>query len=221
MSQDEIEFDGEYLNGSEWNGKIKEQGTNYIKEGEYKNGKFSGKVKRKNIKGEFYETIYLNGIVWTGFKIDKDDFLESQNKVYNEYLNGRIWKGKGIELYPDNKKLFEGEYDKGKKIKGKEYYEDGKLKFEGEYINGQYYNGKGYSVSGEVYEIKEGKNIPEDFSKYGIKYEGEYLNGEKNGKGKEYYKQKLIFEGEFLEGKRNGKGKNIMIMVILNLKENI
>ena len=28
-------------------------------------------------------------------------------------------------------------------------------------------------------------------------FEGEYLNGEKNGKGKEYDKGKLIFEGEY------------------------
>ena len=33
------------------------------------------------------------------------------------------------------------------------------------------------------------------------------INGDKNGKRKEYYKEKLIYEGEFLEGKRNGHGK--------------
>ena len=50
--------------------------------------------------------------------------------------------------------------------------------------------------------------------KYGnIKFKGEYLNGKRNGKGKEYYKGKLIFEGEYLNGKRwkgkafNHKGK--------------
>jgi antitoxin component YwqK of YwqJK toxin-antitoxin module len=32
--------------------------------------------------------------------------------------------------------------------------------------------------------------------------------GERNGKGKEYYKDgTLKFEGEYLNGKRNGKGK--------------
>ena len=34
-----------------------------------------------------------------------------------------------------------------------------------------------------------------------------YLNGERNGKGKEYDKGKLIFEGEYLNGERHGKGK--------------
>ena len=27
-------------------------------------------------------------------------------------------------------------------------------------------------------------------------FEGKYINGERNGKGKEYYKNVLIFEGE-------------------------
>ena len=41
-------------------------------------------------------------------------------------------------------------------------------------------------------------------------FEGEYLNGERNGKGKEYYKNgNLKFEGDFLKGKRNGKEKKI------------
>ena len=35
-------------------------------------------------------------------------------------------------------------------------------------------------------------------------FEGEYLNGKRwNGKGKEYYNNKLIFEGEYLNGERN------------------
>ena len=34
-------------------------------------------------------------------------------------------------------------------------------------------------------------------------FEGEYLNGQRNGKGKEYDKnRKLLFEGEYLNGER-------------------
>jgi len=33
------------------------------------------------------------------------------------------------------------------------------------------------------------------------------MNGKRNGKGKEYYNDKLIYEGEYKNGKRNGKGK--------------
>ena len=70
-----------------------------------------------------------------------------------EYLNGKIWNGKG---YDRNEKLifeteegiyikefdndghlcFEGEYLNGERNgKGKEYYHNGKLEFEGEYLN--------------------------------------------------------------------------------------
>ena len=38
-------------------------------------------------------------------------------------------------------------------------------------------------------------------------FEGEYKNGIKNGKGKEYEKNKLLFEEEYKNGLRNGKGK--------------
>ena len=39
-------------------------------------------------------------------------------------------------------------------------------------------------------------------------FEGEYLNGQRNGKGKEYWRNnRMIFEGKYLNGKRNGKGR--------------
>ena len=39
-------------------------------------------------------------------------------------------------------------------------------------------------------------------------FEGDYLKGKRNGKGKQYnFDGALIFEGEYLNGKRNGKGK--------------
>ena len=43
-----------------------------------------------------------------------------------------------------------------------------------------------------------------------IIFEGEYLKGKKNGKGIEYYEDKIHtikYEGEYLNGKRNGNGK--------------
>ena len=41
-------------------------------------------------------------------------------------------------------------------------------------------------------------------------YEGEYKNGQRNGKGKEYYKNGeglILFEGNYLNGKRHGEGE--------------
>ena len=126
ISDNNIEFNGEYLDNIEWKGILKENEPNYKVEGKYKNYKFSGKVKEKNRNGEFSENIYLNGKFWTGMKLENYDYYcspKSDDGLFiGEYLNGRKWKGKGKELYPDRKIFFEGEYDKGKKLKGKEYY---------------------------------------------------------------------------------------------------
>ena len=57
--------------------------------------------------------------------------------------------------------------------------------------------------------MKKGKGFKKEYSSKGqLKFEGEYLNGKRNGKGKEFKRDKLIFEGEYLDGKRNGKGKD-------------
>ena len=91
------------------------------------------------------------------------------------------------------------------KIKGKDYI-NGKLVYEGEYIydDGIYknvkYNGKSYDeTSCLLYVI---------------------FNG--NGKVREYYHDgTLLFEGEYKNGRRNGKEKNLIIKVIMNMKENL
>ena len=73
-----------------------------------------------------------------------------------EYLKGKKWNGKGIningniefEIKNGNGKVkeynfvdqleFEGEYLDGKRnVKGKEYNYDSELEFEGEYLNGR------------------------------------------------------------------------------------
>ena len=47
-------------------------------------------------------------------------------------------------------------------------------------------------------------------------FEGEYLNGERwNGKGKEYFNDKLDFEGEYLNGKRSGKAKEYLDGILI------
>ena len=83
-------------------------------------------------------------------------------------------KGKEYNGYSD-KVLYEGEYIKGKRNgKGKEYNEEGILIFEGEFFNNKWLNGKEYNKYGE------------------LTFEGEFLNGLRNGKGKEFYDNKLI-----------------------------
>ena len=50
-----------------------------------------------------------------------------------------------------------------------------------------------------------------------LKFEGEYVNGERNGKGKEYFKNELIFEGEYLNEK-NGTVNIIIMRIMKNMK---
>ena len=51
-----------------------------------------------------------------------DLYFNGQLISSGEYLNGKIWKGKGKE-YNNNRLYFEGEYLNGKRHgKGKEYY---------------------------------------------------------------------------------------------------
>ena len=119
-----------------------------------------------------------------------------------EYLNGKRWNGKGIEYYPNDKEIFIGGYEDGLRSFGNEYYEDEKIKYEGLYLDGKYYTGKLYSkLGGKIYEIYEGKDIPEEFYEnvdYEIKYEDTNLTEEKNRKGKEYFKQKLTIPNLYL-----------------------
>ena len=132
-------------------------------------------------------------------------------KFEGEYLNGKK-NGKGKEYFPQYGKhlKFEGEYLNGKKNgEGKEYNEEGNLKFEGEYLNGKRWNGKGFDGNNKiVYELKNGNGIIKEYEYnslyrgyedrgYIIVFEGLYLKGEKNGMGKEYYKNgRLKFEGD-------------------------
>ena len=54
---------------------------------------------------------------------------------------------------------------------------------------------------------RNGKGIEYYYDRI-TKFEGEYLKGKRHGKGKEYYyNEKLIYEGEYLNGERHGKGK--------------
>ena len=139
-------------------------------------------------------------------RINKNNFLLFDG----EYINGEK-NGKGKEYSRLGKLIFEGEYLNGKKNgKGKEYY-DNKLIFNGEYLNGRKWNGIIKDKNNNIYELKNGKGYLEINITAYIFYIGEYINGLINGKGKEYYDNKLIFEGEYLNGKRSGKGKEYYI----------
>jgi antitoxin component YwqK of YwqJK toxin-antitoxin module len=82
-----IKFEGDYLNGKKWNGKIYDYYG--IKVYGLKNGK--GKIREYYDNGKFkFEGEYLNGLRnGKGAEYFKNGKLKCEGK----YLNGRIWNG--------------------------------------------------------------------------------------------------------------------------------
>ena len=232
-----LEYEGEYLYDRKWNGKGYDENGNVIYEiingkgkcreynlgdelifeGEYLNGKRSGKGKEYNHHNGnlilIFEGEYLNGGRNKGKEYDVDD---GEIIFEGEYLDGKKWNGKGKEYFYYNHQLtFDGEYLNGKRWKGKMYNYDSNcyLSFEGELLNG-YKHGKGKEYNegkllfeGEYLNGKRWNGKITDYDFYGnLIFESEILEG--NGKGKEYYNGELLFEGEYLNGERwNGKVK--------------
>ena len=135
------------------------------------------------------EIIHYNKMLQNNLNINLNNYRS---------LTGKYLKYETIvKEYVGDKLEYEGEYLNGKRNgKGKEY-DRGKLIFEGEYINGKKWNGKVFDNNNLIYELKEGKGYIKQYDNDGkLKYECEYLNGELNGKGKEFYYDKLKNEGK-------------------------
>ena len=171
---DQINFEGEYLNGKR-NGKGKEYyGNGQIKfEGEYLNDKrWNGKVYDPS-NNQVYELKNGKGFL--------KEYMFDKLSFEGEYVNGER-NGKGKDYFC-GELIFEGEYLNGKRNgKGKEYEGYNKLKFEGEYLEGR--------------KIGKGKEYYGWCNK--LKFEGEYLYDFKL-KGKYYLYQQLEYEGEYFE----------------------
>ena len=218
-SNNRLLSEGEYLNGKKWNEKGYDNEGNVLSE--IKNGEknFEIKIKDYNEIKIIYENNYLNK---KGYKKGKE-YNNSNELLYEgEFLNGER-NGKGKEYDYDGSLIYEGEFLDGiKNGKGKKYYE-GKLKFEGEFKNGEIWNGYGIDglfegefKNGKIYNtkpnskngiVKNGEGYVKIFDRSNdLIFEGEYKNGEKNGKGKEYFNNRLEFEGEFKNGEKV-KGK--------------
>ena len=137
-----LKFEGEYKNGQR-NGKGKEydKNNNVIFEGEYLNGhKWNGKGcnEKGNIIYEINNGI-SNGDV-------KEDIYNDNLLFEGEYLNGkRHGIGKVYDYYYIDHQIYEGKYKEGKRNgNGREYNNEGKLIFEGEYLEGHKRKGKEY-----------------------------------------------------------------------------
>ena len=227
FQDNELFFEGEYLNGKVWNGKGTLNNHQYTIE----NGNLS--IKEYNNEGLLIFSLeYLRGE-----KNGKWKQSDNNGKLIfeTEYLKGKK-NGKSIEYNDFGQLVFDGEYTNNRKSKGKEYL-GGKLNYEGEYFYGLYWNGKGYDENGNLlYEVNNGiGNIREYFYPYANHFIiiTEYIHGKINEKIKlynfnrvllyeliivkdtkiviikEYDKNngKLFSEGEYLDGKKKGKFK--------------
>ena len=174
-------FINSYISGEIKNGKgyIKQYDSNNIVifEGEFINGEKNGFGKEyNNTRTLIFEGRYLDGMK-NGNGIEYH--YNKKIKFQGEYKLGKIWNGKGYDIYGN----LSYEIKNGKGFV-KEYNNVGNLDFEGEYINGER-NGKG----------KEYNLISN------LEYEGEYINNKRNGVGKEYdIRGNLIYFGEYING---------------------
>ena len=105
---DELIFEGEYLNGKR-NGKGKEyKSGNLIFEGEYLNGKRNGKGKEYFLGKLLFEGEYLNN-----HKLSEQKNNEEHKIIYESNFINR----KGKEYDNNGNLIFEGEFLNGKRIK--------------------------------------------------------------------------------------------------------
>ena len=124
-------FDGDYLNGKQWNGFIKEYCpySNLIFKGTIRNG------ERNGYGQEFEDT----KVIFSG-----------------QYKNGKR-NGKGVEKKANGLLIFDGTYINDHKKEGK-YYIKGILEFEGTFLFDHKWKGKGYDKDKTmIYELKNGK----------------------------------------------------------------
>ena len=189
-------FEGEYLNGKEWNGKLHDE--NDVIECEIKNGNWTFNYDKSD------SVFRLKGKYAYGSFIGKFEMFSDNSKslllMEVEYLT--FWKLRNFD--EDGILTFENEYLNGYQRRGKEYNE-GILEYEGDYLYDRKWNGKGYDKNGNIiYELINGNGkVLEYDEERTLKFKGEYLNGKRNGKGREYnYHGQIIFEGEYLNGKR-------------------
>ena len=163
-------FDGEYLKGKRWSGKVKEYDKNnkLIFEGEYLNGEKNGECKEY----DEHNNLMLEYVFFHGKKCFGYDykylycFGHYSLSSSQDYIYGNVNK-----KYKYNQEIFKGEYK-----------------------NGKPWNGNGYDNKNKVkYELKNGTRREYDENNK-LTYEGDYLDKYRHGRCKEYKNGELIFD---------------------------
>jgi len=196
-----IQFEGEYINGKRWNGKV------YDFNGNEEFELMFGEIKQKYdiITIENYNIIFwldcnykhvcISGTINGSFKnIDNRMFKECKygELIFEGELIKKERNGKGKEYFFDEL-IYEGEYMDGKRYGfGKEYYINNRIKYEGEFKNGNF----------------DGKGKEYDF--FGrLIFEGEYVNNKRwNGiiykySSNNFSKYKYLIPSKFFSKYKN------------------
>ena len=194
---EELDYDGDILNG-QYNG----HGTLYEKGKYEKRGKYSD-FKYLRYIGDFTNDRY-NGYG----KLFVDNFSGKYLFYEGNFENGSF-NGNG-KIYYQNKQIFyDGQFKNNQKNgKGVEYYKNGNIKTEGDFVNNLCIGGIYYSPDGKkLYEGEFKNGIPKESEKIIIYenncnklYEGEIHDGNYEGLGIEYcpiIKDKITFKGNF------------------------
>lgn len=164
-----------------WGRELRHNGD--VLEGKFENGEVNGKGIFRNLKGNTYIGDFISSKKNGNGELNTDKF-HYIGKFKNNQLCG---KGK-IEFFKDGHN-YDGEFrDNEINGKGVFHWKNGDV-YEGEMKNGKM-NGKG-------------KYIYSD----GQIYEGFYVDGVKQGYGKIIYQNNRYYEGEFKNGLPDGHGK--------------
>ena len=163
----------------------------------------TGKLTFKN--GDIYEGDFRNGK-----RTGKGIFYWKDGNVYKgDFVNGKR-SGKGILRFVDGY-VYEGEFLDGKRSgKGVFRFVNGDT-YEGDFVNDEM-TGKGilHFSDGDVYvgDFIDGDRTGKGILRFanGDVYEGDFIDDERTGKGILRFANGDVYEGDFVDDERIGKG---------------
>eukprot|EP01091_Cochliopodium_minus_P008760 TRINITY_DN2038_c0_g1_i1.p1 TRINITY_DN2038_c0_g1~~TRINITY_DN2038_c0_g1_i1.p1 ORF type:complete len:1330 (-),score=374.41 TRINITY_DN2038_c0_g1_i1:37-3537(-) len=225
-------WEGEWMEGKEWNGQGITENNEFTFFGEYVEGKLHGHGKKFAKIGELiWEGDYRDGVEWSGSGSCQWTSRYGNVFKYKGMLQRKSPNGKG-SIYLGDKLIWKGEWKEGKfwEGKGAKLGREAVTVWEGHWRNGKEWLGRGrykyrdtkgvWNCQGEIYNgmPMDGRIIMESLDK-NIHFKGYLKNQNRFGKGvlteygKEYYVQ-YDENGEELINERKRTFEGIRIMIV-------
>jgi hypothetical protein len=203
-------LEGEFRNGSIYNGKGFLVMANMTFEGEFKDGRYSGYGILTIISGsdkKQFEGIFKDGNPWSGTGFLKfNDF-----DYYNGSISDGKYNGQGeLKIISQNTKILKGFFKDGNLVNGWGHVVINDITIESE-ISGGKFNGKGTASDSKGNRFS-GTFVDGMFSNgtytghNGYKYTGGFKDNKPNGQGTIYYKDGYKYIGNVSYGQRWGDG---------------